>query len=68
MSTNVPGFQSSFSVFLHHFVMAELATSSIRVNEPNYTCTMSLKFKTQLPVLHDFLKTSLILSLFAFCT
>ena len=30
MSTHLPGFQS-FSAFLHHFVLAELATSSIRV-------------------------------------
>ena len=30
MSTHVPGFQSFFS-FLHHFVLAKLATSSIRV-------------------------------------
>ena len=31
MSTHVPGFQSFF-VFLHHFVLATLATSSIGVN------------------------------------
>ena len=30
MSTYVPGFQS-FSEFLHHFVLAKLATRSIRV-------------------------------------
>ena len=30
MSTHVPGFQPLFS-FLHHFVLAKLATSSIRV-------------------------------------
>ena len=27
----MPGFQSFFSVFLHHFVLAKLATSSIRM-------------------------------------
>ena len=32
MSTHMPGFQS-FSAFLHHFVLARLATGSIRVNE-----------------------------------
>ena len=31
MSTHVPGFQTFFSFFLHYFVMANLATSSIRV-------------------------------------
>ena len=31
ISTHVPGFQSFFSFFLHHFVSAKLATSSIRV-------------------------------------
>ena len=32
MSTHLPGFQS-FSNFLHHFVLAKLATSSIRVKQ-----------------------------------
>ena len=32
MSTHVQGFQSFFEVFLHRFVLAKLATSSIRVN------------------------------------
>ena len=32
MSTLVPGFQSFIRVFLHHFIMAKLATSRIRVN------------------------------------
>ena len=31
MSTHVPGFQSFFR-FLHNFILAKLATSSIRVN------------------------------------
>ena len=31
MSTHVPGFQSFFQCFLYYFVMAKLATSSIRV-------------------------------------
>ena len=31
ISTHVPGFQSYFRFFLHHFVLAILATSSIRV-------------------------------------
>ena len=30
MSTHVPGFQS-FSCYLHHFVLAKLATSNSRV-------------------------------------
>ena len=30
MSTHLPGFQSFFK-FLHHFVLAKLATGSIRV-------------------------------------
>ena len=33
MSTNMPGFQSFFQVVLHHFVLAKLATSSLRVNQ-----------------------------------
>ena len=32
MSTNVPGSFCNFSVFLQHFVLAKLATSSLRVN------------------------------------
>ena len=32
MSTHLPGFQS-FSGFLHHFVLAKVATSSIRVKK-----------------------------------
>ena len=32
MSIHVPGFQSFFSFFLHHFAMAKLATSSIGIN------------------------------------
>ena len=33
MSTHLPGFRSFFiCFFLHHFVLAKLATSSIRVN------------------------------------
>ena len=35
ISTHVPGFQS-FITFLHHFVIAKLATSSIRVNQKWY--------------------------------
>ena len=31
MSTHLPGFQT-FLVFLHHFVLSELATNGIRVN------------------------------------
>ena len=34
MSAHVPGFQP-FSAILHHFVLAKLATSSIRVNGNN---------------------------------
>ena len=32
MSTHLPGF-TSFSRFLHHFVLTKLATSSIRVKD-----------------------------------
>ena len=32
MSTHVPGFSVFFPVFLHHFLLAKLATSSIRFN------------------------------------
>ena len=32
MITYVPGFQSFFRFFLHHFVLAKLADSSIRAN------------------------------------
>ena len=35
MSTHLPGIQSFFR-FLHHFVLAKLATSSIRVNAAIY--------------------------------
>ena len=31
MSTHVSGYQSFLSDFLHHFVLAQLATSGIRV-------------------------------------
>ena len=31
MSTHLPGFHSFSSVFLHHYVLAELATSRRRV-------------------------------------
>ena len=31
MSTHLPGFQSFSGVFLHHFVLAKLATSNIKV-------------------------------------
>ena len=37
MSTNVPGFQSFSVYFLHYFVLAKLATSSIRVNRIKLT-------------------------------
>ena len=33
MNTHVTGFQSFLSFFLHHFVLAKLATSSIRVKD-----------------------------------
>ena len=33
MSTHLPGFQSFFFFFLHHFVLAKLATSMIKVKE-----------------------------------
>ena len=33
MSTHVPGFQLSFVLFFHNFVMAKLVTSSIRVEQ-----------------------------------
>ena len=32
MSTHSPGFKSFSRFFLHHFVLAELATSSLKVN------------------------------------
>ena len=37
MSTHLPGYQSFFIFFLHHFVLAKLATSSIRVTEIHIT-------------------------------
>ena len=49
MSTCLPGFQSFFK-FLHHFVLATLATSSIRVKE-NILCvfvSMFLDFSERL--------------------
>ena len=39
MSTHVPGFQS-FSGFFHHFVLAKLATSSIRVKRSPQQVTL----------------------------
>ena len=33
MSTNMPWFQSFLNFFLHHFVLADLATTSIRVKQ-----------------------------------
>ena len=37
MSTHVPGFLIFFQFFLHHFVLAKLATTSIRVKEQPMT-------------------------------
>ena len=48
MSTQVAGFQS-FSGFLHHFVLAKLATSSIRVKRINLDteyCKLEVSLKT----------------------
>ena len=47
MSTHLPGFQS-FSVFLHHFVLAKIATCSIRVNECIWE-QMSATNRTSIP-------------------
>ena len=33
MGTHVTGFQECFSGFLHHFVLAKLATSSMKVKK-----------------------------------
>ena len=46
MSIHVPGFQSFFKVFLHPFVLAKLATHSIRVNpEPALVvCSISVYY------------------------
>ena len=33
MSTHMPGFQYYFRFFLHHFLLAKLVTSSIRVKK-----------------------------------
>ena len=38
MSTHLPGFFGHFNFFLHHFVLAKLATSSIRVKGPLLSC------------------------------
>ena len=49
MSTLVPGFHSDFSVcFLHYFVLANLATSSIRVKSSSMANVVILytTFKT----------------------
>ena len=45
MNTHMPGFQSFFVfiLFLHYFVLAKLATSSIRVKYfGNYFCLCSM--------------------------
>ena len=44
MSTHVPGYQS----FLHHFVLAKLATSSIRVNISSKECPLKILIATKL--------------------
>ena len=49
MSTHEPGFQSFFR-FLHHFVLAKLATNSIRVNKAMLNQTGAI------PLSHVFLK------------
>ena len=41
MSTHVPGFQSFFSV-LHHFVLAKLATTSIKVKSFSRNCCLDI--------------------------
>ena len=43
MSTHVPGFQLLFRFFLHHFVMAKLATSSIKVKQYKIRSIESLR-------------------------
>ena len=42
ISTHVPGFSHFLKVFLHHFVLAKLATSSIRVIFPGHVGIISL--------------------------
>ena len=44
MSTHVPGFQS-FSVFLHHFVLAKLTTSSRRVKSVLFHWILTPKYR-----------------------
>ena len=47
MSNHVPGF-SNFSRFLHHFVLANLATSSIRVKATMTVPTLPVPFALSL--------------------
>ena len=42
MNTHMPGFQSYF-IFFHHFILAKLATSSIRVKSNANTCSLLLR-------------------------
>ena len=42
MSTHLPGFQSFSFVFLHRFVLAKVATSSIRVKDTIYNSASNI--------------------------
>ena len=60
MSTHVPGFQSLF-MFLHHFVLSKLATSSTKVNWFNQdilTLPMLRLLSSKAQERYDFWKTS----------
>ena len=51
MSTHIPGFH--FSHFLHNFLLAKLATSSIRVNPSNAKSTFIQRTRTQLKIFEN---------------
>ena len=63
MSTHVPGFQSFFS---HNSVMANLATSSIRVKSSNVILRNLINIKNELPSWESILYIFQILNLFSF--
>ena len=44
MSTHVPGFQLIFQFFLHHFVLAKIASSNIRVKFLSCTVFMLMYY------------------------
>ena len=58
MSTHLPGFQSFLKSFLHHFVLAKLATSSIRVKSGPFYNWKTTYYIQEMIAFHIYVNTS----------